>query len=267
MSLYQKLLMFAKEDLEDFFDNVPLFKNQFTYSDFNKRCVNKMFYENKQDNIKTVKELKEEIPALKPMCKECAPYFLKPRNQSIKGLDVQMGRFLENILMDFLNEELNIKAIDADKSNKSYPDCMILNSNKGILAYFEVKYHNAPFINAIHITGRYCYEGSITMDFKKLIKQLEIVDSDLERPTFYLHWLDYPCLKGIFFETAHQVKETLYESGEEYDREDRKGDYLLTKKIGYTKKFYSPLLQMGTFEEFISIIKDMKHNGLEKERY
>jgi len=146
---------------------------------------------------------------------------------------------------------------------------MILGQDKGILAYFEVKYHNAPFVTAINKINRYCYEGSATLDYNKIIKQLELIDSELDRPTFYLHWIDYPCLKGIFFETSEQVKDYLYQSGEEFERKEREGDfkivneeYSIIKKVGYTKKFYSPLLQMGTFEEFVKIINDMKKNGV-----
>lgn len=267
MNLYEQLLEYKKSEIEDFFKNVTLFENQFSYTDFNTECFEKMYCENNQDSIKTVKELKNEIVNLASTCKACGSHYVIPRNKSIKGLDVQLGIFLENILLDFMNNKLKIKALHADKKNKSYPDCMILNGDKGILAYFEVKYHGAPFIHAINKINRYCYEGSATLDLKKLIKQLEIVDSELDRPTFYLHWIDYPCLKGIFFETSEQVKDYLFKYGEEFSRSEREGDlksgeYGVIKKVGYTEKFYSPLLTMGTFEEFIDIVNDLKKNGV-----
>lgn len=118
---------------------------------------------------------------------------------------------------------------------------------------------NAP----IQKIGRYCYEGSATLDLEKLINQIEIVDSELDRPVFYLHWIDYPCLKGLFFETSDQVKNELFLQGNAFEREERSGDFDdNNKKKGYTKKFYSKLLEMGTFEELIDIFLEMKKNGV-----
>lgn len=264
MTYYQELLAYKKNEINEYFKNAKMFENQFQFNNFNQQCINKMYIENNQENIKSVKQLKEEIPELKSMCSKCGKYYMNPRNKSIKGLDVQLGKLLETQILDYMNDKLKLKAMHADKTNKSYPDCMVLKGDRGIIAYFEVKYHNAPFITAIHKINRYCYEGSATLDYKKLIKQLDIIESDLDRPTFYLHWIDYPCIKGIFFETSEQVKDYLKNVGEEFEREEREGDYKLIKKVGYTKKFYSPLLQMGTFEEFIDIIKDLKKNGVSK---
>ncbi len=269
--LYEDFIKTKQEEIFDFFKNVKLHEQQFSYSEFNNDCYKRMYQDNHQDSIKTVKQLKEEIPDLSMTCKNCADYFMIQRNRSIKGLDVQMGKFLENILIDFLNKNLHIKAMHADNSNKRYPDCMILGSDKGILCYFEVKYHGAPFIQAINKIKRYCYEGSATLDYEKVRNQIELIESELDRPTFYLHWIDYPCLKGLFFETSEQVKSYLYQSNIEFEREVREGDYKIVNdsykivnKVGYTTKIYSPLLQMGSFEEFINIIQDMKKNGIKQ---
>ena len=60
-----------------------------------------------------------------------------------------------------------------------------------------------------------------------------------------------------------QVKNELFILGEEFNREEREGDFGKDgKKKGYTKKFYSKLLEMGTFEELIDIFLDMKKNGV-----
>ena len=262
---YIDLLEYKKSEILHFFKNAKLYENQFSLNDFNKDCYDAMYTNNQQKNIKTVKNLKEEIPGLAETCKKCAPHYMQPRNKSIKGLDVQLGRFLEQCLMDFMSDKLKLKAKSADSKNKSYPDCMVLEGSGGIIAYFEVKYHAAPFISANHKINRWCYEGSATLDFKKVVKQLELIESDLDRPTFYLHWIDYPCLKGLFFETSEQVKNNIYKNGIEFEREEREGDYKLIKKVGYTEKIYSPLLEMGSFEEFIDILRDMKKNGVKME--
>ena len=198
MSLYEELLNFGSERIFDFFKNYKLQESQFKYSQFNEHCIQRMYFENSYSEILTVKQLKNEIPELKDTCRECGKFFMNPRNSSIKKYDVQLGRLLEDVIIDFLKDRYKLNVVHGDNSNKKYPDCMLLGTDRGILAYFEVKYHAAPFLTAINKIGRYCYEGSATLDLKKIIKQIEIIDSDIDRPVFYLHWIDYPCLKGIF---------------------------------------------------------------------
>ena len=245
MTAYEELLNFGSERIFEFLKNAKLHESQFKYSEFNDICYEKMYTDNSQDSIKTVKELKEAIPELKDTCKGCGNYFMNPRNKSIKGLDVQFGRLLEDIIIDFLKTKYKLNATHGDNSNKKYPDCMLLSGDKGILAYFEVKYHGAPFISAIQKIGRYCYEGSATLDLDKIVKQIEIVESEL------------------FFQTSDQVKNELFILGEEFNREEREGDFNESgKKKGYTEKFYAKLLEMGSFEELIDIFLDMKKNGV-----
>lgn len=153
MTAYEELLEFGGERIFDFLKNARLHESQFKYSEFNEVCYKKMYIENNQDSIKTVKELKEEIPELKDTCKGCGSYFMNPRNKSIKGLDVQFGRLLEDVIIDFLKTKYKLNVTHGDNSNKKYPDCMLLSGDKGILAYFEVKYHGAPFISAINKIG------------------------------------------------------------------------------------------------------------------
>ena len=262
--LYEDLIDFAQPQLSEFFKNVSLFSGQFNYSEFNQKCYDAMYENNRQDTLKTVKELKAEITDLAPVCKQCGAYYVQPRNRSRIKYDLIMGQFFENILIDFFNMKLHIKAMHADKQNKQYPDCMILCGDKQIAAYFEVKYHGAPFISAINKINRYCYEGSITLDYKKIIKQLELVESDIERPVFFLHWVDFPCLKGIFFQTAEQIKQYIYDNGEQFTRKQREGDLEKSPLSVYLSKFYPPLLEMGSFEEFVSTIKKIIRDKCKK---
>lgn len=266
MNIYKEFLEFSKPKIDEYFKNVSLFDNQFTFSEFNSQCMKEMYTTNFQDSIKTVKELKESISDLKPMCKNCGNYYMSPRNNSKKKFDIQLGKFLEDLIIEFLNKKFKLKVIHGDSQNKKYPDCMVLGTDKGILAYFEVKYHNAPFLTAINKIGRYCYEGSATLDLDKIVTQLQLIESDLDRPVFYLHWIDYPCLKGIFFETSEQVKENIKTLTTTFERKEREGDFIENndgkKKVGYIKKLYSNLLEMGTFEEFIEILMDLKKNGV-----
>lgn len=259
--MYNEILNLYREKIDDFFKNVPTYENQLQYDDFNVNCFDKMFINNNLNEPKKVKDLKDEIPELKDTCKKCGQYFMNPRNKSHIKYDVIMGQFFENILIDYFTNHLKIKATHGDKSNKKYPDCMILGKDKGILAYFEVKYHCAPFICAINKINRYCYESSATLDVKKIERQLEIIESDIERPVFYIHWIDYPCLKGIFFENSEQVKNALINE-KTFERQEREGDLEKNPQSIYKEKIYSRLLEMGTLEEFVTMIKDMQTNGV-----
>ncbi|MBR0444044.1 MAG: hypothetical protein IJK14_01525, partial [Clostridia bacterium] len=103
----------------------------------------------------------------------------------------------------------------------------------------------------------YCYEGSATLDYKKIERQLELIEKGLDAPIFYVHWIEYPCLKGIFFETSEQVKQYLSQEHEAFDRKRREGDDSKSEKSVYLKKVYSPLLQMGDFETFVETLDDL----------
>lgn len=278
MRLYKEFIDFSKGTLDEFFENVPLFDNQFQYDETSEMYYQKLFLEQRDaDEIKTVAELKEEIPGYAELYRKAGSYYMNPRNKSVKGLDVQMGIVLEDLVMDFLHKKFKLRTENADFSNKSYPDCMVLGSDGGILAYFEVKYHGAPFITSKSKIGREPYEGSATLDLKKVKKQIDLIESDLDRPTFYLHWIDYHDLKGIFFESSQQVKEYIYENENggygEFTRNERSGDFMkdddyeIIKKIGYTEKIYSPLFEMGTFEEFINVLLNLKSNGVPQTDY
>ena len=249
--LYEELLISSKERFDKFFENVPIFENQFTWSDFNSRCYECMYTNNSYTQIATVKEMKEKIPGLKDTCKKCGAFFIPSRNKSIPKYDVILGKQHEEALMEFLQNKLNAKTKRADLQNRSMPDCKILKPDGSVAAYFEVKFHGAPFVSALNLTGRYCYEGSATLDHKKIEKQLSIIENELNAPVFYVHWLEYPCLKGIFYESSEQVKEYISKQHEVFERERRKGDDLKSKKAVYLKKMYSPLLHLKSFEEFI----------------
>lgn len=253
--LYEELLEYSKERLEKFFQNIKLFENQFMWSDFNARCYKYMYQDNTYEEFSVVKELKEKVPELKEICKKCGKFFIPQRNKSIPKYDVILGEQYEELLMEYLSEKLNTKIARGDLQNRSYPDCAVYDSNENVVAYFEVKFHGAPFINALQLTGRYCYEGSATLDYKKIEKQLDIIDNQIDVPVYYLHWIEYPCLKGVFYENAKQVKEYIKQQHVEFERKKREGDELKSKKSRYYLKMYSPLLYMGSFEDFVEELK------------
>ncbi|WP_129582695.1 hypothetical protein [Methanolobus psychrotolerans] len=199
----------------------------------------------------------ENIPQLEDECKKCWKYFLNPRNKSVKSLDVQMGKNFEEKLGLFF-EKKNFIFKKGDNKNKKYPDNAICSLNGDILAYYEVKYHQAPFVKAYNFNpGRECYEGSVTLDYAKVKKQLEIIKNEIDVPVYYVHWIDFPCIKGIFYQSAADT-ELFLNKGIEYDRKEREGDFRNNKKVGYTKKFYPSLYSMKTFEDLCMELSNLR---------
>lgn len=249
--IYKELLEFSKDRLDDFFANVKIYENQFVWTDFSARCYECMYINNSYDNFSVVKELKEQIPELKDTCKKCGNFFMPQRNKSIPKYDVILGKQHEEILMEFLSRKLGAKIDRGDLQNRRYPDCAVYDNKGNIVAYFEVKFHGAPFVSALQLTGRYCYEGSATLDYKKIEKQLELIKAEISVPVYYVHWIEYPCLKGVFYERAEQVDEYIKKEHIEFERKKREGDEYKSRMSRYYAKMYSPLLKMGSFEEMI----------------
>ena len=256
MKLYKELLEFSKPHFDEFFKNIELFENQFTWNEYNERLYELMYLENDYDNFQTVKELKEQVPELTDLCRKCGQYFIPARNKSIPKYDVIMGKQHEDMLMKFIAEKTGAVVLRADLENRSMPDCKVLRKDGTVAFYFELKFHGAPFVTALYSTGRYCYEGSATLDYKKIERQLELT-KDLDAPVYYVHWLEYPCLKGVFYESADDVKDYINEQHEVFERKKREGDSHKGKASRYYKKMYSPLLNMKDFNSFISMINEM----------
>lgn len=259
--LYEKLLEYSKERFDSFFENVTLYENQFQWNEFNTRCFEYMYRLNSYSEFSTVKQLKEEIPELKDTCKKCGNFFMPQRNKSIPKYDVILGMQHEEVLMGFLQKELGTRVERGDLQNRSYPDCVIYNSKGDKVAYFEVKFHGAPFVSALQCTGRYCYEGSATLDYKKIEKQLDLINNEIDVPVYYVHWIEYPCLKGVFYETASQVQDYIEKQHVEFERKKREGDDQKSRVSRYYTKMYFPLLEMKSFDDFVREIKNLMKEG------
>lgn len=260
--LYRGLLYFGKERIDEFFKNVTLFESQFKYTDINTDCYSNM-YEGQEiaEKYPARQGFFEKIPNLEGECKKCWKYFLQPRNKFVKGLDIQLGKLIEEIFIDYC-KTLGINIVRADLKDRRYPDLLLLDRSKEIIGYIELKYHAAPFVMTYKMRpGRECYEGSITLDKEKITKQLKIIYSELDRPVFFVNWVDFPCMKGIFYQTSEQLHDILLSGSDEYYRKQREGDFEerkdgTIKKVGYLEKIYPSLIEMGSFEELIKTINE-----------
>lgn len=260
IDLYKELLTYTIKIKNEYLKNVAAFENQLKFEEINQLCY-KAMYEDITDKslIKITPQLYKEIPGLEDLYKKARKFYLTPRNKSIKGLDVQLGKQFEEAFINYLNSK-KIFAMRADTKNRRLPDIQVLDKTRNIKAYIELKYHNAPFMLSWKFLNREPYEGSITLDTEKLVKQLIEINTELERPVYYVHWVDFPDLKGIFFNTNEQISEYLNENPIEFTRKERVGDfkmsnYKILAKVGYSNKFYPPLHEMGNFDELLKKLK------------
>jgi hypothetical protein len=179
----------------------------------------------------------------------------------VKSLDIRLGKYFENEFMGFLGVN-GYESARGDVIRKNYPDIAVLQKDRQPACYLEHKYLTAPFVK-VHtlVKGRECYEGSTTLDTgEKIAAQRQIVKAEITVPVFYVYWLDYPCIKGVFFMKSNDVYAHIDSvQGTEWVRKQRSGDFIDTGqgklKVGHLHKVYLPLLRMGNFEELLKNIQ------------
>lgn len=253
IALYKELLEFSRPTLLAFFSNVTLQERQFIFDDINELCYENLYYENKE--IKGRQSFFDEILQLKDICKGCYKYYLKARNKSDKKLDIILGKQFEKLLIEFFKEK-GIKSGKADDAYKNSPDNLIEDSKGNVICYYEVKFLTAPFVLAYKFRpGRECYEGSTTLDVAKKIAAQRTIVEKLDRPTYYVYWLDYPCIKGVFFMEATTVYDYIDKVKIEWQRKTREGDFNGARRIATIQKVYLPLLEMHPFSALFSIFQ------------
>lgn len=261
--LYCKFLEQANPIILEFTKHYPKHETQFHFNKINKKSIEVMYYElRKTKQIIPRPDLFNRIKGLQKTCSSCYSFYMTPRNHSAKFLDIKLGKKLEDVFINFLNGE-GISARRTENKPLNYPDIEILNSEKQVVAYCEFKYLSAPFLIIYKkIPGRDCYEGSNTLDVgEKIQRQRVLVETNINVPVYYVYWLDYPCVKGIFYMTAKQVYDYIDSvEGVQYDRKERSGDFIKTKdgsskKLAETKKVYLPLFSMEILDNLMNELK------------
>ncbi|MCT7947271.1 hypothetical protein [Shewanella septentrionalis] len=197
-------------------------------------------------------------------CAGCKKHFLTKRPIIDHQTDLDIGNYLENHFMNFMNENfksrsLPLNCLRADTQRLNMPDFKIIRTDiDHDVLFFEFKCIFKPFIKiSDKIAGTYCYNNSMTLDCDiKLERQKKLINSsNIESKTIYIYWYDIPCVKGVFWQYSdfiyqHQTK-TL-----SYTRAMQPGDYKDNRQVGHIDKIYLPLHMMKNFNElFESIIK------------
>ena len=152
------------------------------------------------------------IPEHAELCKSCNSFFFSQKRSFDKQEDFAKAAFYEECLRDFFNQEVVMKLFVAMSQLRMFPmhtkvsQTSCLSTVISQILYAEIKYNCSPFlvINS-RIQGRRCYE-SPTLNTKKISRQHELVKSgEISVPVFYIYWIDFPCLKGVFAMSIEDV--------------------------------------------------------------
>jgi hypothetical protein len=198
------------------------------------------------------------IPGLQNTCGHCWDFYIAQRDDLNKSVGVGYGKVFEDEFMKFLKAK-GIDSEEGDDQNMNYPDIRVLKRNGKPACYLELKYLTAPFLTVRKKVdpNRDCYEGSATLDCdEKLLAQRRFVEHEIPEQVYYVYWLDYPCIKGIFYWEAESVYAYVDSvGGLEFTRKTREGDFAETyggmRKVGHIDKVYVPLLQMKSFRQLM----------------
>lgn len=257
IELYEELMKIST-DIDEFTKKAKTYPTQFSLNKLNKECYNKIYLE--QSKAKPRQDLFSSIPLLKEECASCWKFYLSSRNKSIRILDLQLGKKFELKLIKFLKSK-GINCQKGDDKNKMYPDNLVIKNEKP-LAYLEVKYQSAPWIFAFkeENTKRECYEASPALDIKKLKQQIDLVDSgEINVPIYYVYWLDFPCIKGIFYISLNDMKKYFQNDAKQFDRKEREGDFIeskgVKKKVSATSKIHPSLFMMESFKKLLEVLR------------
>ncbi len=269
MQLYEELLENSKVKLDSFLEKYPKHETQLEFNEINKKCLEKIYDELRlEEKILPRTELTEQIENLKPTCSSCMKHYFSARNRSAKFLDIKLGKKFEEVFVDFLNFK-GIKSKQFEKGTPlPYPDIEILDEKDEIVARCEIKYMSAPFLLIWKkYPGKECYESSNTLDVgDKIKRQRKFVEEEIDVPVFYVYWLDYPCIKGVFYMDSENVYKYIDSvGGEEFERKEREGDFVKDKdggkkKLAQTKKIYLPLYSMKNFNQLFDELKELIGN-------
>ncbi len=141
-------------------------------------------------------------------------------------------------------EKLNI--VEWEPNKDCYPRFMLLGTDKGILAYMEFFVHEQDGSVPLNVSERY----SICYDYKKLRQDITYIESDLDRPTFFIHVLLNKKRPGILFETEEMIKDKILN-----------GTVNLVEYKG-TEYYFSDLTEMGSLSELLETFCDLKKNNV-----
>lgn len=157
----------------------------------------------------------------------------------INVFDVIEYNFTDNELKSefckYLQKNYKIKIEKWEPNKMEYPEYMFLDSDRGILAYVKFNIYKKQSID-IH--------KDISYDLSEIIKVVSRIESELDRPTFFINFICSPQLNLLVFETNEQIKDRLYSDEKSYNKSGN--------------KYYVDLAYTGDLKELIKVLTGLK---------
>lgn len=251
--LYKELLDFSAKGLREFTKNLLKFPGQLDFSDLNVACNREML---QKKEVIPRPQYVQYIPELGPTCQKCWRFYLQERHDMKLIYDVQLGKQFQEAIRKFLTRK-GLRCVEGDVKDKTYPDNVVVDLDGNPQVYLEIKYQSAPWILAFKMEGcRECYEGSPALDIKKLKQQYALHEKDGVR-IFYVYWLDFPCVKGVFYIPIDEMW-SFYQGAEVFHRKVRKGDFKGGKVRAALRKIHPSVKMMKRFDELLGVLQEIQ---------
>lgn len=137
--------------------------------------------------------------------------------------------------LEYLKKKNKFSIINWEPCKEEYPHYMFLSGDKGILAYLDFQYVESDTSFS---------EEQIHINSEILLSKLRAADSQLDRPIFFVYFLNCIDKHGIYFETNEQIKDRWFQNCIKSD-------------------IYHPIFdEMGDYENLISILTDLRHSSV-----
>lgn len=159
-------------------------------------------------------------------------------NQSFRSDSYNESFSEEEIVSEFLaylKKKKKFSIVNWEPTKADYPSYMFLSSDKGILAYLDFLYVESDTSFS---------EKKIQINSNILLNKIRVAESQLDRPVFFVYFLNCIDRHGVFFETNEQIKDRWFRNS------IKTGDY-------------HPIFnEMGDYNNLISILTDLRHNNV-----
>ncbi len=249
------------------------FESQTKFNENNDFFYNEIYLKKRREAgypeiAEKLSSLQQKFPNITDTCSKCVDFFYTHRQDRTftKQLDIERAFFFEIGFLKYLKSKgFNAERADEEKvgHHKGYPDLQVYDKKGKISCYLEMKYNAAPFVMVKNfVSGRECYEGSLTLNPPKLKRQVAMIGKEIKEPIFYVYWADFPCMKGIFYTDIMNIWSYFLDMGgkKQHDRKVGQGDFRYGRKIGQSDIIYPPIFEMGNFEELIQELTEVTNN-------
>lgn len=142
------------------------------------------------------------------------------------------------------------------------PDYKVL-KNDEIVCFIEFKYRAVPFFFIHTLPYKLRCFNTITLDIAKIESQIGQIARARTRgktvhPTFYVFFVDYPCLRLVLFQDLEVLNRILNLRGIRRKRKEVWGKRVSKKEMARVSTYFSILTDLRDFSELLNAFKRVR---------